>query len=240
MPPKSCPLHLQRLITRENALPASDPHPLRQVLKAFQDRRRNKGSDTFAVQSLSEVTINLTDYTVTVRSELALALAEIDSPEMVDLIRECPTCKRLFWAGRADRMACDAHVGQWRQSEYRRNKKRTQAENQRERSEAQRRTMISKLSHTEVAVINAIMAHGMRVHWEIDDRACYELRWLRERGKIRMERIPNNYIVRLILARLVRDEYLTHQPDVDPTEDRYEPEDELLGLWKDISRFRTT
>ncbi len=231
MPPKQCPLRLQRLIKRENALPASDPHPLRQILKAFQAKRQNKGPETFAVKFPSEVTINLTDCTVAVRNDLALALAEIDLPAMVDLIRECPIpiCRRLFWAGRADKVACDAHVGQWRKQEDRRKKKQTQAETDREREEARLRKTISRLSRTAVAVITVIMADRRRVFESIDNWACYYLR-----GSVR--KVPSRFIVRQTLTMLVKEGYLTYQADVDPDEDQYEPREKLINLWTEMHK----
>lgn len=232
MPPKSCPLHLQRLIDRENALPASDPHPLRQILKAFRARRQNKGPETVAVQSLSDATINLIDCTVTVRNDLALAFGDIDSPDTVDLIRACATCGDLFWAGRADRWTCSRHLMQWRQKEYRRKKKQSQAETKRERTEAQKRKTIASLSRTAVALITAIMVGGYRVYWEIDNQACYYLR------QIPVKKVPSNRIVRRTLTMLVKQGYLTYSPNVDPTEDRYEPDDELTDFWREIQRNR--
>lgn len=219
-------------------MPVGEAGPLRQIRRAFQERKRGRGWKTFVVSFPSEVTIDLTDCDVTVKNELVLAFADIKSPGMVDLIRDCPSCGDLFWAGRDDKVACSKHAGKWRKKEERRRKKLSQAEAERERSEAQRRKIVNRLSHTAVAVINAIMARGKRVHWEIDNWACYDLIQQRDAGNIQMDRIPNNRTVRQILAKLVREEYLSYQPDVDPTEDRYEPEDELLNLWNDIGRFR--
>src|SRR5687767_11042521 len=129
MPPKPCPLRLKRLINRENALAASDPHPLRQIVRAFQARKHSKGGDTFAVQFLSDVTINFIDYGVSTRNDLADALDGVGQVGL-DLIRECanPKCDRLFWAGRADRMACEKHLQQWSKREYRRKRKERETE----------------------------------------------------------------------------------------------------------------
>src|SRR5262252_2445039 len=170
MPSKPCPPPLRRLIKSENALPAGEPHPLRQILNAFKAKKQNKGPDTFAVKSISDVTINLTNCTVTVRNDLALALAQIDSPDTIDLIRECPIGAHLFWAGRTDKVACDAHVARWRQSEYRRKKKERQSDIRRENATAQLRKTITGLSRTAVALITVIMARSYqhRVFHEID------------------------------------------------------------------------
>src|SRR5580765_9059077 len=104
MPTTPCPALLGKLIKRENALAASDPHPLRLIARALQNRKQEKVTDTFAVPYASDVTMDFVRCKVSVRNDLADALAELDSPRLFDLIRECadPHCERVFWAGRAD------------------------------------------------------------------------------------------------------------------------------------------
>lgn len=233
MPPRPCPLRLQRLINRENALPASEPHPLRQIRRAFQDKKKGKGWETFVVGFPSDVTINLTDCTVRVQNELALALADISSPDMIDMIRDCPVCGDLFWAGRAEKEACDRHKEQWRKQRQRRNEKRKQAEVDSERDAAQLEKTIRGLSKTATAVIIAIMAGHCRLFHNIDQEACYGI------GQTSWERIPSSYVVRQTLAMLVKRGYLEHYPAGNPLEDRYEPEDKLSELWAAVQRARS-
>jgi hypothetical protein len=218
MPPKRCPRYLKRLI-------ADDPDSLRQILRAFQDRRQNKGAETLAMPSMSRVTINLTDLTVTVRTELELALAEISPLSIIDLIHECPVCKTLFWAGRADKVACNKHVERWRKRENRRNQKGKEAEVKTERAAAKLEKTIRGLSKTATALIIAIMARHCRLFHKIDQEASYEI------DEISWERVPSSYIVRQTLTMLVKRGYLEHRPSGNPFEDRYEPEDKLFELW---------
>lgn len=224
MPPKSCPLYLQRLINRENELPVSEPHPLRQIRRAFQDRKQGKGWETFVVRYPSDVTINLTTGKVAVQNDLALALADI-TPNMIELIRDCAICGDLFWAGRGDKWACPKHAAKWRKREYRRKQRGKQAELKAERAAANLEKTIRGLSKTAKAVIIAIMAGHFRLFHNIDQEACY--------GSARMswERIPSSYVVRQTLAMLVKRGYLEHFPAGNPLEDRYEPEEELMELW---------
>jgi hypothetical protein len=226
MPPKLCPPRLKKLIRRVNAGSTDEAHALRQILRAFHDRQQNKGSETFAVKSQSEITINLTNCKVSVRDELALALAEINSPSMVGRIRECahPECSHLFWAGKAGKEACDRHAEQWRKRRQRRNEKKKRAEINLEREEAQLRKTINGLSRTAVAVIRVIMADRRRLFESIDGWALSYLR-----GSV--IKVPTRYIVRQSLTKLVKDGYLTYRPDVNPEEDQYEPTEKLRTLW---------
>ncbi len=128
MPPKLCPPRLRRLIAEANEKPIDTTHPLRLILRALKDKSQNKGPDTLPLPSMSLVTINLTDYSVTVRNELALALKEIYPPNRINLIRECRKCSLLFWAGRVDKVVCDKHTEQWRKSKQRIKQKAEQAQ----------------------------------------------------------------------------------------------------------------
>lgn len=233
MPPKSCPLHLQRLIDRENELPATDPHPLRQIRKAYQAKKQGKGPDTVAIDSRSLVTFGLIDCAVTVQNEIAVALAEIDSPRMVDLIRDCRVCGDLFWAGRGDKWACRKHVARWRKREYRQKQRGKREEIRAAEATATIQKTIRELSPTARAVITAIMSgyHQARVFEDIDWYACYELRQSREMKLIAMERIPTTFIVRQTCDMLVRRGYLTYHESARAREDRYEPTDKLFTLW---------
>lgn len=234
MPPKPCPPRLKRLIKRVNAGSADEAHALRQILRAFHARRQNKGADTIAIQSLSEITINLTEYKVTVVSELAKALDEIDSWRVVDSIRECvhPTCSQIFWAGRADKEACDKHAQQWRKTRQRRKERENQAEAHARREEAQLKRTITRLSPTAHAVISAIMANQKRVFLNIDDSAASYLY-----GTVL--HVPSRYIVRQTLTMLVRRGYLDYFEDVNHNEDRYSPRQKLIDLWSSMQRKPT-
>lgn len=222
MPPKPCPKRLERLI-------ATDPTVLRPILRALQDRRQKKGPETFAVESPSRVTMNLDNYSVTVRSELALALAEIDSPNIVELIRECAVCQVIFWAGRIDKQACDRHVGQRRKGKQRRKQKEEQAKAGKQVAERQRAQLkeesVKGLSRTAVALLNAIVIKGHRIFYEIDNEAWSELK------QIPGFRVPQRYVIRRTLTMLVHRGYLRHDERAESHEDRYEPRQKLIDLW---------
>jgi hypothetical protein len=222
MPPKSCPKRLERLI-------ATDPAVLRPILRALQDRRQKKGPETFAVESPSRVTINLDNYSVTVRSELALALAEIDSPDIVELIRECAVCQVIFWAGRIDKHACDKHVGQRRKGKQRQKEKVEQTKTGEQAAELKhahlKEEAVKRLSPTAVALLNSIVIHGNRIFWKIDNQAYEELK------QIPGFRVPQRYIIRRTLTMLVDRGYLRHDERAESHEDRYEPRQKLIDLW---------
>ena len=174
MPSKPCPRLLQRLIDRANE--SSKPHALTLILRAIQDRRQNKGPETVVVESISQVTINLTDYSVTVRNELDLALREIDPADKIDLIRECRVCGHLFWAGRVDKEVCGKHAELWRKRNQRQKKEEEKAKATQLAIEAERRKVLKTLSRTAAAVLNAIILDGNRVFHRIDNEAAVELK----------------------------------------------------------------
>lgn len=227
MPPKRCPVRLQRLIDRANE--SSKPHALTLILRAIQDRRQNKGPETVVVESMSQVTVNLTDYSVTVRNELDLALAEIDPPDKIDLIRECRVCGHLFWAGRVDKVVCNKHAEQWRKSKQRSKKKADEAKAEKEATERKIKKELEGMSNTAVAVLNAIVFAGERVFYKIDFKAWEELD---ENPSVR--RVPNRRIVRRTLTMLVDRGYLTHEEQGDPLDDYYLPRKKLLDYWDEV------
>lgn len=235
MPPKACPLHFQRLIDRFNEQP-SESNPIKQILRAFRDNKQGKSTDIVTVKGLSQITINLVDFGITLRDELELALLEIDLPNLVDLIRECPVsyCGRMFWVGRDDKRACDKHVGRWRQREYRRNKKEKEAEA--EQAEAANRKgekakeALSELSPTAIEVIRAIMRpERPRLFWDIDW-------WVAYGHRQSSEVVRSTHVVRQTITKLVRDGYLMYSESAEPEEDRYDPTQKLIDLWVEIRR----
>jgi hypothetical protein len=225
MPPKPCPNRLKRLI-------ADEPHTLKLILHALRDRRQNKGAETFPIQSMSQVTLDFTDYSVTVRSELALALKEIDLPADLDLIHECPICHDLFWAGRIDKEACDKHAEQWRKSRQRRKEKAIAAIQAAERADAQLRKELQSLSPTAVALLNAIVIGGEKVFYKIDEAAWRELK-----NHPAVRRVPPFRIVHRTLTMMVNRGYLRHNPHRDDFhKDYYFPEQHLVEAWTEIRR----
>jgi len=181
------------------------------------------------VEFLSRVTINLTDFSVEVRNELALALMEVDPPNKIALIRECRICNGVFWAGRADKVACDRHAGQWRKSEQRRKGKAEAKKQAAERKDAQLKKALRGMSRTAVALLNAIVFGKQRVFYKIDHAAWDELD-----DNPSVLRVPNRRIVRRTLTMLVDRKYLTHQPQDDPLDDLYFPEQHLIKAWTEM------
>jgi hypothetical protein len=187
------------------------------------------------LQTMSLVTINLTDYSVTVRNELALALGEIYPPARMNSIRECKCCPRLFWAGRIDKVVCDRHADQWRKSKQRIRNRADLAKAEREASERKIREELKGMSRTAVALLNAIVFANERVFWKIDNQAWSELK---ENPLVR--RVPNRRIVRQTLTMLVDRDYLSHEEQGDPLDDYYLPRKKLLDHWSEIARERAT
>jgi hypothetical protein len=231
MPPKPCPPRLRRFINHVNEQPLNPPHVLRQILHAIQDRKQNKGPDTLPVESLSIVTVNLTNYSIEVRNDLANALKEIDPPTRIDLIRECSVCSLLFWAGRDDKKACDKHAGYLRKKRQRQTKKEQTDKQKLERKDAQRKKPLKALSHTAVAVLNSIVIHGNRLYHDIDDAAALELK-----QNPAVQRVANRRIVRQVLTMLVDREYLTHSLGKNANYDIYEPAQQLAKDWTELRR----
>jgi ribosomal protein S27AE len=206
-----------------------DTHPqvFRLILRAFQDRRQNKGLDTLVVDSPSQVRINLDNFKVTVRSELKVALDEIDPPSAIHLIRECPECGCVFWAGRNDKTACDKHRGTIRKRKQRQDKQAEREKTKEQLYAEQKEQAIKTFSRTAIAVLDAIVIGGNRVFNKIDYAVWFALK---DDGSGR--RVPNPHIVRGTLNMLVRRGYLTHNERAGrPREDEYEPRQKLIDLW---------
>lgn len=218
MPPTRCPKRLQRLIDAE-------PHVFRLILRALQDRRQNKDLDTLVVDSVSQVRINLDNFKVTVRTELELALNEIDPPAAIHLIRECPECRCVFWAGRDDKKACGKHLGTIRKRKQRQKTKVEQAKTEEQVRAQRKEEVVRGLSRTAVALLNSIVIHGNRIFWEIDNQAWTELK------QIPGFRVPQRYVIRRTLTMLVDRGYLRHDERAESHEDRYEPRQKLIDLW---------
>lgn len=116
--------------------------------------------------SVSVKTSRSSGFPVTVCNELALALAEIDPPERVDLLLECPECSRVFWAGRDDKKACDKHAGTIRKRKQRRNEKAEQIKAGKQAAEHKRVPLkeetVKRFSRRAVALLDAIVIGGNR------------------------------------------------------------------------------
>lgn len=231
MPLKACPHHVRRLINRLNEQQSGQPNPLKQILKAVRDKEQGKSPDTVPVKTLSEITINLIDFRIRVRTELELALLEIDLPNIVDLIRECPveSCGRLFWAGRNDKVACDDHVELWRRRKNRQKEKEERLNDGKQATEHKHAQLkeeaVKRLSRTAVALLNSIVIHGNRIFWMIDNQAYDELK------QIPRFRVPQRYVIRRTLTMLVDRGYLRYLERAERHEDRYEPRQKLIDLW---------
>jgi len=216
-----------------NERPVNEADPLRLILRALQDKRQNRGLATLAVQSQSQVTINLTDYKVTVRSELAFALSEVNPPEGMHLIRECPVCRWVFWAGRDDKKTCDKHAEKERKRKQRQNKKAEAKQQAAERKDAELKKALHGLSRTAIALLNAIVIGGKRTFNKIDFAAWKELD-----DDPSVQRVPPFRIVRNTLNMLVKRGYLDHVPKDDPDHDLYIPEPRIMKAWSEIRRER--
>ena len=249
MPPKACPLYMRRLIDRLNQLPPSDPNPLKQLMKALQVRGQGKGTDTVTVKALSEVTINLVNSRVNVRSELELGLQEIDLSDLLNLIGECPepTCGRLFWRGRADKPACDKHIGLLRQRRNRRDKKAREAEARRVTTEAEREGIAKRkkreatqtfdaMNRTAQAVIRAVMVSKVHKFTLIDGAAWHDF--------YDDDLLPRStLVVRRVTHKLHKDGFLDYFESAErrdkngfSPDDRYYPTQKLIDLWNDSRR----
>jgi hypothetical protein len=229
MPPTRCPRRLQRLIDRANKQSTSESDALREILRAVQRKRQNKGPDTHAVDLVSTVTINLIDYRITTRNELASALKEIDPPDKIHLIRECQVCSHLFWAGRVDKVVCDKHAESWRKNKQRGSQRADQARATKEAAERKIKDELKGMSRTAVALLNAIVIGRQYIFHAIDNEAYI---YLKQSPLVR--RVPNDRIVRRTLKMLVDREYLSHEPRGNPKEDRYFASKKLLDHRADI------
>lgn len=250
MPPSPCPERLRKLIARLNKESSPEVREelriLRLILEAIREKRQNnKGPDDYVVNLPSTITINLTDYSFRIRSELASALADIDPPERIERVRECVVwlpvrkggtatqCNRLFWAGRANILACDKHVDLWRRREHRRREKirKTKAETKRLKEVAT--NTLDGMTTTAQSVIRAVMGAERRLFWEIDGECWYEF--------YNDDRVPrSSEIIRNVTHRLHKDGYLEYHESADRRDrrgfsksDRYYPTQKLIDLWND-------
>jgi hypothetical protein len=243
MPPTRCPERLRKLIERLNNESSDESREearvLREILRDIQKYRQSKkGQDTYVAKLPSTITIDLTDYTSIIRNELAEALADVDPPDLIARIRECPIsyCNRLFWAGRtgrAGKKTCDKHVDLWRQREYRRNKKQAETRAAAKRAQDEARKTLSEMKRTAQSVIRAIMVSDAREFGEIDGALWQEF--------YHDDMVPRStWIVRNVTHKLYRDGYLDYHESADSRDrrgfsiyDRYTPTRKLINLWND-------
>lgn len=230
MPPKPCPKRLQRLIDRANEGSSEELRALRGIAQELEAKQRS----TVAVSFPSRLTIDLTDYSVTVTNELKTALDEIVPRKAINLMRECqvPTCRRIFWAGRDDKRACSPkHVELWRKRRNRPNEKKRRIEAAQKRRKADLEQTLSGLTPTAVAVIRAVMLHKARYFYEIDWWVDNDFRELNTRS-------PTTLAVRQTTKPLVRNKYLERSPNVtSPKEDYYTARQKLIELWGEMVEF---
>jgi Fe2+ or Zn2+ uptake regulation protein len=178
--PTPCPSRLKELIALANLEPDSEARKhLQAIADAFKAKRQKKtrAPALIQIEVKQTITVLLGDGTVeTPRDELELALAQIEPPGRIGLIRECPKCGEIFWAGRADKEACDRHTGLWSKQEWRR-KTRDKA-TQRLAAKAKRAKAKSRvekpLSKTSETILDAIADH-QNIFESIDNHCYYAL-----------------------------------------------------------------
>jgi DNA-binding MarR family transcriptional regulator len=167
------------LIALANLEPDSEARKhLQAIARAFRAKRQGKPAPSVIQIEIQQlITVSLSDGAVqTPRSEIETALDEIDPPRNIDLVRECPKCLEIFWAGRMDKEACDQHVSWWGKREWRRKGK----EKAERRAEAKARRAKSKarldkpLSPTSLMVLDAI-ANQQHLFESIDYHCFWEL-----------------------------------------------------------------
>ena len=213
-----------------------EAHVFREIVHTIQKRRHNKtGQETYAVKLQSTVTINLLDYTSHIRNDVADALGDIDPPNLIERIRECPEshCGHLFWAGREDKTACDKHAGRRRKRQNRLDiKLRKKAAAARSKKEEATKTF-DGMNRTQQSVIRAIMVSGAREFGVIDATS-----WQEFFGEGRVPR--STLIVRRTTHKLFKDGYLEFHESAERRNrygfskwDRYEPTQKLIDLWND-------
>ena len=239
--PTPCPSRLKELIDLANLDPNGETRSyLHAIARAFRAKRQKKSAPkTIEIPLSQPLSISTADGVVTsLPHDLVIALNQIDPPSGIDMIRECPKCLELFWAGRKDKEACARHADALRKQAKRLSLKQRQAD--REKNLARRkekRIRFSKLSNTAWAVIGAIMGQ-YRVFWRIDSQVAFSL-------QMDDKRPPNRLIVRNCLDKLVKDGYLTYHPHPqdedsdeprDPLEDRWAPTQKLKNQLADIER----
>lgn len=217
------------MIERVNREGGDEAHVLRKILSEIQKRRQGKGQETYVVKLQSTITINLTNYTSHIRNELADALADIEPPDLIERIKECPEphCLSFFWAGRDDKKACDKHVGRLRKRNNRREIKKRENTAAVELRKAEAEKTLAAMSMTAQSVIRVIMARKVRSFGRIDVESSHELY---DSGEV----IRSTKIVRQVTHKLMKDGYLEYRESADhPREDRYIPTQKLIDLWND-------
>jgi hypothetical protein len=238
MPPKPCPERLRKLIDRLNKESSPEAREemrvLRLILQAIRKHKQGKGAATYGVDLPSKITINLTDYSFHIRNELASALEDIDPPDLIDRIRECPVsnCNSLFWAGTSQKKACDKHGDLWRKRENRRDIKQRKTEAATKRRKAQATEAFDQMNRTAQSVIRAIMS-GARKFTTIDDYSWHDFN--------DDDLLPRStLVVRRVTHRLYKDGFLTYHESADRRDrygfspnDYYYPTPKLTELWND-------
>jgi hypothetical protein len=235
MPPTHCPERLRKLIERLNRQGGDEARVFKEILHTIQKLRQNKtGQETYAVKLQSTITINLVDYTSHIRNDLADALGDIDPPELIERIRECPVahCGHLFWAGREDKKACDKHGDRVRKTNNRQdiNQRKSAAAAKSRKQDAAK--TLDQMNRTALSVIRAIMESGAREFGVIDATSWHEF--------FDDGRVPRStLIVRRTTHKLFKDGYLEFHESAERRDrygfskwDRYYPTQKLIDLWK--------
>lgn len=236
MPPAPCSEPLRKLLDRVNRESGDEAHVLRKILSAIQSKRlNNRGPETYAVALPSIITIDLTDYSFSIRNELASALADIDPPERIDRIRECvvANCNRLFWAGRADKVACDKHVVRWRKRQNRIDLKQRKDTAATKRKKQEATKTLDQMNRTAMSVMRAIMVSGARKFSTIDFQSWHDF--------YNDDLLPRStLVVRRVTHKLHKDGFLTYHESADRRDrygfspnDYYYPTQKLIDLWND-------
>jgi hypothetical protein len=208
MPPVLCPERLRKFIERVNREGGDEARVFRIILSEIEKQRRGKGQHNYPVKLQCTITINLTDYSANIRSDLADALAEIDPPDLIERIRECPVahCGHLFWAGTSRKKACDKHGDRVRQANYRREIKRTA------------RAVIAAVMMARKRKFQRIDVETSQILWDVHGF------------------IPSTLVIRKVTHRLHKDGYLDYFPSAEngfSIEDQYYPTQKLIDLWND-------
>jgi hypothetical protein len=238
--PTHCPSRLKELLDLANLDPNGETRSyLQTIARAFRAKRQKQSAPkTIEIILSHTLRISTADGEVSAPThDLLLALNQIEPPSSIGLIRECPKCLELFWAGRKDKEACTRHADALRQKAKRHRVKQREAE--REKRTAKRkdkRVKFSELSSTAWEVIQAIM-NQYRVFYRIDREVAFRMQGGRTQ-------VPSSRIVRNCLNSLVKDgllDYYPHEPEDedeprDPLEDRWAPTQHLTNRMLKLRR----
>jgi hypothetical protein len=176
------------LIALANLEPDSETRKhLISIARAFRAKRHGEKRLSAFVQidSVFTIKVHLAGRLSTAHDDLALALKEFeDSETRIDLVRECPICSDIFWAGRSDKEACDRHATRWRKQEQRRREKikTEQRAKARVRRATSKRRIERPLSRTSMLILEAI-ANQLHRFKTIDDHVYMKMhtsRWVRK------------------------------------------------------------